>query len=414
MSDLSRREFIHKTYWECLGLAGAGGLLSFACGSAGTAKVDTKTGATKVLFRMPSIDNLPEIHDIDERRILARRDNPVAVVKSSNAEEAAYEVLNLLKPELRADRVFIKANYSTYPFVDMGVKPKKKEHYYMGTTQPEFVYGIMHYLHDRGIPYQNMTMGEGIGKSTSDRFSYMGYFERSKKMGFRVLDITKDDIAGYRMKHAGLLTETGCSKVFSDHLQDGVVISAPKMKVHHFATLTLSLKNMMGIILPFDKKYIMHAELTPMWAQTKERKREDYFKTVWSFSKRLIDLYSLAPDFSVVDGVTGGEGHGVANEYKGEQVTFPVESHRAFASTNSINLDTVCGHFMGHNPMHPGFSSLPEMKFIPWLYLAQKRKYGYMYLKRIPILGDEKLIEPEYTFRLLPEIDYVKFQERKG
>jgi hypothetical protein len=37
-----------------------------------------------------------------------------------------------------------------------------------------------------------------------------------------------------------------------------------------------------------------------------------------------------------------------------------------------------------------------------------------MYIKRIGILGDRKLIEPEYTFRLLPEIEYAKFQDRRS
>ncbi len=413
MADMTRREFLNKTYWEGLGLAGAAGLIPFLGGRGEEVKVDATTGATKILFRMPPIDHLPQVYDADERKLTAHRDDPVAVYKSDRAEEAAYEVLRLLNPELRSDRAFIKVNYSTYPFAD-GEELKKIDYYYMAATQPEFTYGIIQYLKDRGIPCNRITVGEGVGTSTKDRFACMGYFDRAKKMGFKVLDITRDAIAGYRIGHADLLTETGCSRVFSDHLQDGVVISAPKLKVHHFATITCSLKNMMGILLPYDKKYIMHAELSPLWGDLPGRPRDKYYDCLWSFSKRLIDLYSLKPDISVIDGILGGEGHGVANSYKGEQVTFPVESHRAFAGTNSINVDTVCSYFMGHNPMNPRFEHLPEMKFIPWLYLGQKKGYGYMYVNRIPIVGDKKLIEPEYRFRLLPEIEYVKFRERKG
>ena len=413
MSFLSRRDFIRESGRGFMGIVGASGLFSLSMIQEAENKIDTKTGATPIMFRMPPIDGYPEIYDIDDSRLLARLNDPVAVVHSDRADEAAYAALSLLKPTLKGDRAFIKPNYSTYPFMDTGVPPKKREFYYMGVTQPEFIYGIMHYLRDQGIPYQNITVGEGIAQSTTDRFDYLGYFEQSKKMGFKVLDITKDSIVGYRIKHADVLKETGCSKVYSDHLRDGVVIGAPKLKVHHFATLTVSLKNMMGIVLPFDKKYIMHAELSPWYSQAKEKSREKYFETMWMFSKRLIDLYALSPDFSVVDGVIGGEGHGVANEYKGEQVTFPVESHRAFAGTNSINLDAVCGHFMGHNPMYPRYTDLPEVKFIPWLYLGQKKGFGYMYVKRVPILGDRNLIESEHKFRLLSEIEYAKFQEKK-
>lgn len=410
MSEISRRDFIHQAYWETLGLVGSVSLLS--CAKKTAPAVHATSGATPKVSSMPSINRLKEKYSFNDTKLKQRINEPVAVVKSSIAAEAAYNVLALLKPTLRGDRVFIKANYSTYPFVDPGTPPKKPEFYYMAVTQPDFVFGIMNYLHDQGIKYENITVGDGIGESTTARLEYLGYFEQAKKMGFKVLDITKDAIAGYKIEQGGFLPETGISKTISDHIQDGVFIGAPKLKVHHFATTTTSLKNMMGIILPYDKKYIMHAELNNQWGKGKDLSREKYFDTLWSFSKRVIDLYTLAPDFSVVDGVIAGEGHGVANEYKGNQVTFPVEAHRAFASTNSINLDAVAAYFMGYNPMQPDFKDLPELKLNPWLYLAQKKTYGYMDVKKIKVVGDPALIEPEKKFALLPEIEYVKFQEK--
>ncbi len=186
-------------------------------------------------------------------------------------------------------------------------------------------------------------------------------------------------------------------------------MSVPKLKTHNFATLTLSIKNMMGCIQPPDSRRLMHKELDPIMAKGCDLDRHAFYESVWRFSERLMDLHALAPDFSVVDGIIGGEGHGVANKLTAcgdeKQVTFPVESHRAFAGTNAVNVDAVCAYFMGHNPMVPSFGTLHEMKFIPWLYLGQKNDAGYMYVNRINIIGKKDLIEPGHRFRLMSSIE---------
>jgi len=405
MSCFSRREFINKSSIGSLGLISAAGLLSRSGIYAQEEKTDTKTGATQIVDSMPSIEGLPEIYDIDDIAIKARKDNPVAVVKSQDAEEAAYEVLALLKPELRADRAFIKVNTSTNPVTEDPAKIQPRSYYHMTTTQPEFVKGVIEYLHDQGIKYENITIGDGVLiDSTKDNMEYLGFYELGHRMGCKVVDLTKEPRVGYRIKNGTLLPAVGLAKVASDHFQDGIIVNVPKLKVHHLATLTLSIKNMMGCIQLPNCRYVMHLEFHTKWS--KDINNDDlYYKTVWGLSNRLIDLYTFAPDFSVIDGIVGGEGHGVQILFRKEkQITFPVESHRAFASTNSINLDAICAHFMGHNPMYPRYDDLPKMKYIPWLYLGQRKKYGYMYIKRISVLGDHSLIEPEYKYKFLPEL----------
>ncbi len=421
MAGYSRREFIVKSSACGLGLAGAAGMLSLSENGSAFEKVDSTTGATKIVNSMPPIDDLPEIYDIDESRILPRIDEPVAVVKSGDAEQAAYDVLELLKPALRGDRAFLKINTSTHPVTDKPEQLKKRPYYHMTITQPEFTKGVIEWLHDQGIKYENITLGDGVlVTTTTDNMEFFEYPALAKKMGVNLVDLTKEQRVGYRIKHGSLLPVVGIAKVVSDHFQDGVIVNIPKLKVHHLATLTLSIKNMMGCIQNPDCRYVMHLEFATRWSKDVNN-ADVYYEVIWGLSNRLIDYYSIAPDFSVIDGIVGGEGHGVQHLSPwGEQISFPVESHRAFAGTNSVNLDAICAYFMGHNPMIPKYDDLGRMKFIPWLYAGQKKKYGYMYINRIRVLGDRSLIEPEHKYRLLPELVNTqrnrarRQQERKG
>jgi len=66
---------------------------------------------------------------------------------------------------------------------------------------------------------------------------------------------------------------------------ESTIISVPKLKLHRMATVTLSLKNMMGALA---SKGSMH---------------------MGSLSENIVDLASVVkPSVSVVDGIIAGEG----------------------------------------------------------------------------------------------------------
>jgi uncharacterized protein (DUF362 family) len=111
------------------------------------------------------------------------------------------------------------------------------------------------------------------------------------KMLSSLVDLNTDDVHAVPLKtRASTLKKLYLpAKVLGADL----VVSMPKMKTHHWSGVTLSLKNMFGIV-PGScygwPKNILH------WA---------------GISNSILDINSaVRPDFAIVDGITGMEGNG--------------------------------------------------------------------------------------------------------
>jgi len=104
------------------------------------------------------------------------------------------------------------------------------------------------------------------------------------------------------------------------------VVSMPKMKTHHWVGVTLSLKNMFGIV-PGNcygwPKNVLH------WA---------------GLSQSILDINStVRPDFAIVDGIVGMEGNGPI------QGT-PKASGVLVAGDDPVAVDATCARIMGLEP----------------------------------------------------------------
>lgn len=126
-------------------------------------------------------------------------------------------------------------------------------------------------------------------------------------------------------------TRTQASKLKSLSLPKTVlgadfVVSMPKMKTHHWVGITLSLKNMFGIV-PGScygwPKNILH------WA---------------GISKSILDINgTVRPDFAIVDGIVGMEGNGpVQGSAKAAGVLV--------AGDDPVAVDATCARIMGLAP----------------------------------------------------------------
>ena len=156
---------------------------------------------------------------------------------------------------------------------------------------------------------------------------------------------------------------------------------------------------MMGIILPPEAKRLCHPELEMSSVPGKNRThyRDSFYESQLLFGARLIDLYMITPDLTVIDGITGGEG--TAFIRPGADDTVPVASRRAFASTNLVNVDTIAGWFMGYDPRDPQVAGYPEQAMLWPNYFGEIRGFGYMNPEKIRILGDRQLIEPVHRYQ---------------
>ena len=138
------------------------------------------------------------------------------------------------------------------------------------------------------------------------------------------VDLNVDDVQRVVLKtHASRLKELYLPKTA---LGVDFLVSMPKLKTHHWAGVTLSLKNMFGIV-PGScygwPKNVLH------WA---------------GIDRAILDINAAArPDFAIVDGIVGMEGNGPI------QGT-PKDSGVLIFGNDPVAVDATCCRVMGLVP----------------------------------------------------------------
>jgi uncharacterized protein (DUF362 family) len=150
-----------------------------------------------------------------------------------------------------------------------------------------------------------------------------------------------------------------------------LVVSMPKLKTHHWAGVTLSLKNMFGIV-PGScygwPKNILH------WA---------------GIDNAILDINAaVPPDFAIVDGIVGMEGNGPI------QGT-PKACGALIFGDDPVAVDATCCRLMG---------LLPErVKYLA----AAGTMLGHVRVDRIQQLG-ERVEALRTRFRVIQEFDSIR------
>jgi uncharacterized protein (DUF362 family) len=138
------------------------------------------------------------------------------------------------------------------------------------------------------------------------------------------VDLNVDDVSRVALKtHASRLSELLLPKTV---LGVDFLVSMPKLKTHHWAGVTLSLKNMFGVV-PGGcygwPKNVLH------WA---------------GIDRAILDINAAArPDFAIVDGIVGMEGNGPI------QGT-PKASGVLVFGRDPVSVDATCCRVMGLRP----------------------------------------------------------------
>lgn len=138
------------------------------------------------------------------------------------------------------------------------------------------------------------------------------------------VDLNVDDVERVPLKtHASRLKELYLPKTA---LGVDFLVSMPKLKTHHWAGVTLSLKNMFGVV-PGScygwPKNVLH------WA---------------GIDRAILDLTAVArPDFAIVDGIVGMEGNGPI------QGT-PKACGVLVLGDDPVGVDATCCRVIGLNP----------------------------------------------------------------
>jgi uncharacterized protein (DUF362 family) len=134
--------------------------------------------------------------------------------------------------------------------------------------------------------------GPGHRRDTEHLVAASGLFRTLTDLGARYVDLNHDDVREVTLRSR--FTELGRLHLPETILGADLIVSMPKLKTHHWAGVTLSLKNMFGIVPGMIygwPKNVLH------WAGIHES---------------VVDINSSlpAPQFAIVDGIVGMEGNG--------------------------------------------------------------------------------------------------------
>jgi uncharacterized protein (DUF362 family) len=149
-----------------------------------------------------------------------------------------------------------------------------------------------------------------------------------------------------------------------------LLVSLPKLKTHHWAGATLSMKNLFGLVpggVYGWPKNVLH------WA---------------GINETIADLHTLFPRaFSIVDGIVGMEGNGPI------QGT-PRPAGVVVAGADPVAVDATCCRIMGLDPLRIGYLQLAVGK-------------GRLAEDLVPQIG-EPLHSVATRFAVLPELESLR------
>lgn len=235
--------------------------------------------------------------------------------KADDIPKAAQSVtMKLLRNHTPATEVIIKPNI---------VEPLQPP----VTTEVQVVEGIIWALKEWGINDIIVAEGSGTG-DTMDNFKKLGY----DSLGVTLVDLDKEDtltlpIPGYRV-----WSEVHLPKM----LMERFIISVPVLKEHSLCGVTISLKNMVGI-LPAK-----------------------YYSGYWTYKKSLIhkenpdgciaDILSvLSPDWAIVDATSGMKG----SHIRGMPMRPPL--NLVYASADPLEADIYGCELLGRDWREIGY-----------------------------------------------------------
>lgn len=196
----------------------------------------------------------------------------VAIVKGTNPPDMTVEALEMVEAQdaiPRVKPVLIKPNHINARHPSTGI-----------TTDGRVIEGVVKFLRQHGA--KEIVIGEGSGHSdTFQVFRNAGVDTMAERWKVRMIDLNKDEFVEVRPSDPLALKKVKIAKT----TLESTIISVPKLKLHRINSVTLSIKNMMGVMTP---KGSMHRSL----------------------SKNIADLASIVkPSIAVVDGIIAGEVH---------------------------------------------------------------------------------------------------------
>ncbi|MBS7645544.1 MAG: DUF362 domain-containing protein [Candidatus Bathyarchaeia archaeon] len=256
----------------------------------------------------------------------------VAIVKGLDPVDStvkALEMVDAYRGIPKDKPILIKPNYLNASHPSKGI-----------TTDGRVVEGVVKYLKLHG--FNSIIIGEGSGfADTLEAFKTAGLDVVAERWNVKLMDLNRDVFVEVEPPNPLALKKVKIART----ALESAIISVPKLKPHRQAGVTLSIKNMMGVMTP---KGSMHIHL----------------------HRNIADLASIVkPRVAVIDGVIAGEGHESAGD--------PVRMDLVIAGLDPVAVDAVGAAVM----MIP----VEEVKHLRY---AMEKGLGTCHLDQIEIVGE--------------------------
>jgi len=178
----------------------------------------------------------------------------------------------------------------------------------------------------RRLGAKNVLVGEGPGHQRDTELVLLesGFSDELHQLKVPFVDLNRDELVAKPL----LATYTGMDRLWLPRsvLDADFVVSMPKVKTHHWSGVTLSLKNMFGVV-PGAKygwpKNILH------WKGIQES---------------ILDVCATVPvHFVIADAIVAMEGNGPLNGH-------PRSLNRIVLANDPVAADATCARLMGLDP----------------------------------------------------------------
>jgi len=290
-------------------------------------------------------------------------------------KKSAFNLLEGMKfePPLNK-RIVIKPNITIAAEPESGI-----------VTHAGFVHGVVKYLKEKGVIDSNIIIAEGGGQETDRdmpnhwQVSRFEYLANTENISFVNLNLQK--VVYLPVPNGVVFEKIGIAELVA--LEGTFLINIPKMKCHNFAITTLAIKNMMGTIVPVEKRHLCRP--IPMENEIAPPVLEELNK----FANKLVDLNEARkPDLNIIEGIVGRDGTGFR---RGTNYI----TNFAVAGDDSFAVDTIASYLIGFDPCE-----------IPYLVAARARNLGATKIEQIDtyLLENSELVQVEN----LDELKYKK------
>jgi uncharacterized protein (DUF362 family) len=298
----------------------------------------------------------------------ASEPSTVALIKGNDRAENIYKALKLIENQVFSGignkQILIKPN-----FVQTSVP--------LAATHVDAVRGILEFL--RQHYKKEILIGESAATKEGTLVGYKnyGYYPLEQKYKAKLIDLNLGKFEyRYTVGAGNVPTPIRiCAPLLDPNLY---VISTAIMKTHGYASVTLSLKNVLlgAPINDYKVSDKFHMHLGP------HGEPDDIIH---------FNMFHMAqhvfPDLAVIDGFTGMEGDGPSRGT-------PVDSRIAVASVDPLAADVLSARLMGYNA-----------KKILYLQAMTEAGMGQGNLDKINVLGN-KIDECSYRFKNSPLLHF--------